>query len=128
MATKTPTRFHLELLFLRELMKVLCQEIKSVTLGAMVSFLVAELTLFQNYGFVDPYGRANSDGENTAGGGSATSGPCWSKMEEPSHEVAKRTCSSHTAILEVTDQPAGSKFIDIFAPVLPPLHTDFYVA
>ncbi|KAJ6728670.1 hypothetical protein OIU74_006683 [Salix koriyanagi] len=57
---------------------------------------------FQNYGFVDPYGRANSDGENTAGGGSATSGPCWSKMEEPSHEVAKRTSSSHTAILEVT--------------------------
>ncbi|KAJ6292460.1 hypothetical protein OIU78_024603 [Salix suchowensis] len=57
---------------------------------------------FQNYGFVDPYGRANSDGENTAGGGSATSGPCWSKMEEPSNEGAKRTSSSHTAILEVT--------------------------
>ncbi|KAL9383976.1 hypothetical protein Peur_024299 [Populus x canadensis] len=48
---------------------------------------------FQNYGFVDPYGRANSDGENTAAGGAATSDPYWSNMEEPSHKGAKRTSS-----------------------------------
>ncbi|KAL9346733.1 hypothetical protein Peur_061586 [Populus x canadensis] len=48
---------------------------------------------FQNYGFVGPYGRANSDGENTAVGGAATSDPYWSNMEEPSHKGAKRTSS-----------------------------------
>jgi hypothetical protein len=48
---------------------------------------------FQNYGFVDPYGRANYDGENTAVGGAATSDPYWSNMEEPSHKGAKRTSS-----------------------------------
>jgi len=74
----------------------------------------------QNYGFVDPYGRANTVGENSVVGAAATPKPYWSNMAEPFTGGAART-SSFTCD-NVGGLPTSLQApIHIF-PVLPLLH------
>ncbi|KAJ6935366.1 hypothetical protein NC652_010396 [Populus alba x Populus x berolinensis] len=47
----------------------------------------------QNYGFVDPYGRSNTVGENSVVGAAATPKPYWINMAEPFKGGAARTSS-----------------------------------
>ncbi|KAJ6935365.1 hypothetical protein NC652_010396 [Populus alba x Populus x berolinensis] len=67
----------------------------------------------QNYGFVDPYGRSNTVGENSVVGAAATPKPYWINMAEPFKGGAART-SSFTC-----DNIGGS---NTYFPVLPLLH------
>lgn len=73
--------------------------------------------------FVDPYGRANSDGENTAVGGAATSDPYWSNMEDPTMREPKGLLHLHTVIVDVTLPACRLQVYRHICPVLPPLHT-----
>ncbi|KAL9392595.1 hypothetical protein Peur_016515 [Populus x canadensis] len=71
----------------------------------------------QNYGFVGPYGRANTVGENSVVGAAATPKPYWSNMAEPFTGGAART-SSFTCD-NVGGLPCGTPRIPLPASLAP---------